>query len=169
MASAGRILIMPKGDYNPSITYEMLDLVYYNGASWIAKKTVVGVEPSNSNKEYWQQMSDIGWLDEKKVDKEKTFISIKAGESYRYSFNYGECCLLCAFFDDMHYAAIMSCCGINEWAYSINKLNELVYGTNFTATLGTVSGTDLNTITFTNGNDKDGQLVLVKLPIFPFN
>ncbi len=169
MASAGRILIMPKGNYDSNTTYEMLDLVYHNGASWIAKKTVVGVEPSVANKDHWQQMSDIGWLDEKKLDKERTAITIKAGESYKYSFTYGECCLLCAFFDGMHYAAVMSCCGINAWAYSINKLNELTYGTQFTATPGTVSGEDLNTITFTNGNDADGQLELVKLPIYPYN
>ena len=52
MANAGRILIMPKGNYDASKTYEMLDLVYYNGASWLAKKTVTGIAPSEG--EYWQ-------------------------------------------------------------------------------------------------------------------
>ena len=59
MASAGRILIMPKGNYNSSTTYEMLDLVNYNGKSWLAKKTSVGIEPSDTNSEYWQNMFDI--------------------------------------------------------------------------------------------------------------
>lgn len=59
MASAGRILILPKGDYDPSITYEMLDLVNHNGKSWLAKKTSVGIEPSDANSEYWQNMFDI--------------------------------------------------------------------------------------------------------------
>ena len=59
MASAGRILIMPKGNYDSSATYEMLDLVSYNGASWLAKKTVVGIEPSAANSEYWHNMLDF--------------------------------------------------------------------------------------------------------------
>ena len=58
MASAGRILIMPKGEYNSGTTYEMLDLVFYNGTSWLAKKTVVGIEPSEANSEYWFKLCD---------------------------------------------------------------------------------------------------------------
>lgn len=58
MASAGRILIMPKGNYDSSITYEMLDLVKHNGTSWLARKTAVGIEPSVDNAEYWQDMFD---------------------------------------------------------------------------------------------------------------
>jgi hypothetical protein len=59
MTSAGRILIMPKGNYDASVTYEMLDLVSYNGKSWLAKKTSVGIEPSDANSEYWQDMFNI--------------------------------------------------------------------------------------------------------------
>jgi len=62
MASAGRILIMPKGNYDSSATYEMLDLVYYNGTSWLAKKTVKGIEPSEANNEYWQIVFDASPL-----------------------------------------------------------------------------------------------------------
>ena len=54
MKVAGRILIMPKGTYDESVTYEMLDLVNHNGSSWLAKKTCVGIEPSIENDEYWQ-------------------------------------------------------------------------------------------------------------------
>ena len=56
MTTAGRILIMPKGDYDSTITYEMLDLVRHNGTSWLAKKESTGIEPTNSNSEYWQNM-----------------------------------------------------------------------------------------------------------------
>ena len=59
MASAGRILILPKGNYNASTTYDMLDLVNHNGKSWLAKKTSKGIEPSDANSEYWQNMFDI--------------------------------------------------------------------------------------------------------------
>lgn len=56
MASAGRILIMPKGNYDSSVTYEMLDLVKHNRKSWLAKKTSKGIEPSEANAEYWYDM-----------------------------------------------------------------------------------------------------------------
>lgn len=58
MASAGRILIMPKGDWAAETEYEMLDLVYHNGTSWLAKKTTKGIEPSEANKEYWHKVID---------------------------------------------------------------------------------------------------------------
>ncbi len=56
MTSAGRILIMPKGNYDSNVTYEMLDLIYYNGTSWLAKKTVIGIEPNEENSEYWHKL-----------------------------------------------------------------------------------------------------------------
>lgn len=59
MASAGRILIMPKGNYNAETEYEMLDLVCHNGTSWLAKKAVKGIEPSEANNEYWHCMLDF--------------------------------------------------------------------------------------------------------------
>ena len=59
MASAGRILIMPKGAYDSSVTYEMLDLVKHNGTSWRAKKTSVSIEPNETDSEYWQYTFDF--------------------------------------------------------------------------------------------------------------
>jgi hypothetical protein len=56
MASAGRILIMPKGNYDARVTYEMLDCVFYGDTSWIAKKTVSGIVPSESNNEHWHKL-----------------------------------------------------------------------------------------------------------------
>ena len=56
MATAGRILIVPRGDFSASTTYEMLDLVNYNSATWLAKKTSVGIAPSEASSEYWFRM-----------------------------------------------------------------------------------------------------------------
>lgn len=58
MATAGKILIIPKGKWDASATYEMLDMVKHNGASWVAKKTAIGIEPSEANAEYWHNMLD---------------------------------------------------------------------------------------------------------------
>lgn len=50
---------MPKGEYDSTRTYEMLDLVKCGGTSWLAKKEVpVGITPTTSNEEYWQNMFD---------------------------------------------------------------------------------------------------------------
>ena len=59
MASAGRVLIIPKGDYDENSTYEKLDLVNHNGMSWLAKKTSKGIEPTEENTEHWQKMCEI--------------------------------------------------------------------------------------------------------------
>jgi len=58
LADAGRILIMPKGDYSPSVSYEMLDLVSHNNITWLAKKDVIGIEPSTANSEHWFKFTD---------------------------------------------------------------------------------------------------------------
>lgn len=53
MVSAGRVLIMPKGAWNSTDTYSLLDLVSYNGSSYVAKTSV----PANTlptNTSYWQ-------------------------------------------------------------------------------------------------------------------
>jgi hypothetical protein len=53
MAKAGRILIIPKGEYNAEYSYKMLDLVTHNGGTWLAKKDAIGVEPSDENGDTW--------------------------------------------------------------------------------------------------------------------
>lgn len=53
--SAGRILIMPKGNYNSLSSYDNLDLVNYDGNSWLCKKTCTGITPSDTNSTYWQR------------------------------------------------------------------------------------------------------------------
>lgn len=55
MVNAGRILIMPKGDWNNLTTYDMLDLVAYNGVAYLARQTNVGQNPStDTSMTYWQ-------------------------------------------------------------------------------------------------------------------
>ncbi|MBE7053832.1 MAG: hypothetical protein E7391_06115 [Ruminococcaceae bacterium] len=68
MASAGRILIMPKGNWNVETEYEMLDLVFHSGTSWIAKETSVGLEPSDANAKYWQKVFDVDAFTDAKIE-----------------------------------------------------------------------------------------------------
>lgn len=56
MADVGRVLIIPKGDYDSNTEYEMLDVVFYSGSSWIAKKKTKGVSPSDSVKDVWMRL-----------------------------------------------------------------------------------------------------------------
>lgn len=58
MISAGRVLIKPCGEWNAETTYFMLDLVNYKGYAYLAKRTVVGIEPS-ADPNYWHNMLDI--------------------------------------------------------------------------------------------------------------
>lgn len=69
MASAGRILIIPRGEYDATTQYEMLDLVSFNGSSWLAKKDVLGIEPSTDNSEYWFDFGDFNNLVDQKLAK----------------------------------------------------------------------------------------------------
>jgi len=66
-ASAGRVLIKPRGDWNANITYEMLDLVNHNGYAFLAKRTVVGIEPSAEHSTYWHNMLDIKTIVENNI------------------------------------------------------------------------------------------------------
>lgn len=45
MAIAGRVAIIPKGEWSENITYDKLDLVTRNGNAYIAYKSSMGVEP----------------------------------------------------------------------------------------------------------------------------
>lgn len=58
-AVVGRVLIIPKGNYNPGETYQMLDLVNYGSGSWICKKTSTGNAPG-AESEYWQLSASNG-------------------------------------------------------------------------------------------------------------
>lgn len=54
--SAGKVLMIPKGDYDAAETYTMLDVVSFQGKSYVAKQTTTGNAPTNTT--YWQLMVD---------------------------------------------------------------------------------------------------------------
>ena len=51
MANAGRVAIVPKGDYSSATAYKRLDLVRYNNNAYVAKKASTGVAPTDTT--YW--------------------------------------------------------------------------------------------------------------------
>lgn len=55
MVNAGRVLIIPRGEYDPLESYNMLDLVTYDNIAYLARKASVGVNPSTDTQNvYWQ-------------------------------------------------------------------------------------------------------------------
>jgi hypothetical protein len=54
---AGRILLIPRGDYDANTEYHMLDFVRFQGNSYVAKKTTTGNLPTNTT--YWQPLTEI--------------------------------------------------------------------------------------------------------------
>ena len=55
----GKVSVVPKGDYSASATYYALDIVGYNGGSYLAMQQVTGVTPSNDGVN-WMQLSGPG-------------------------------------------------------------------------------------------------------------
>lgn len=53
--SAGRVLMLPKGNYDATTTYEFLDAVYYSGSTYICKQQTTGHAPTDTT--YWQLMA----------------------------------------------------------------------------------------------------------------
>lgn len=53
--NAGRVMILPLGNYNSATPYHVLDLVYYNGSSWLCRQECTGVTPTDSATAYWQK------------------------------------------------------------------------------------------------------------------
>ena len=63
MAAIGRILLMPKGDYSSSETYNSLDWVRHNGAAWVCKVDgTSGIAPSSSATTNWAVLAEDGSL-----------------------------------------------------------------------------------------------------------
>ena len=58
--SAGRVLLIPKGDWNAETTYTGLDWVRHNGAAWVCKNTCTNIEPTLENSDNWQMMARDG-------------------------------------------------------------------------------------------------------------
>lgn len=55
----GKVSCVPRGDYNAGTTYYALDIVGYEGGSYLAMKEVTGVTPSNDEVN-WMQLSGPG-------------------------------------------------------------------------------------------------------------
>lgn len=50
----GKVSICPKGEYDSTVTYQPLDMVSYNGGSFIARTECTGIEPTAG--EVWQEV-----------------------------------------------------------------------------------------------------------------
>lgn len=64
MASAGKILITPKGNWDIETEYEVLDLVFHNHISWLSKVPSKGIEPSEANGSTWFKLCESADLAE---------------------------------------------------------------------------------------------------------
>ena len=65
----GKVAITPKGEYNSATTYQDLDLITYQGNSYLALKETTGNLPTNN--EYWQLIAEKGKDGEKGETGEK--------------------------------------------------------------------------------------------------
>lgn len=54
----GKVGVVPKGEYNNATTYQKLDVVSYNGQSYMAKATTIGNLPTDIM--YWQLLVEKG-------------------------------------------------------------------------------------------------------------
>lgn len=75
-ASAGRILLMPKGDYNSATTYYSLDWVRYNNAAWVCNTDNTTNIPPSISATQWNllaadsAMSNLGDLNDVSISSE---------------------------------------------------------------------------------------------------
>lgn len=56
----GKVIIQVKGNYSNTTTYTYLDMVYFNGSSYVAKQTTTANAPTNTK--YWQIVALKGEL-----------------------------------------------------------------------------------------------------------
>lgn len=68
MAIAGRVAMIPKGDYDSATTYQILDVVRYNDAAYVAKKASTGIPPTDTD--YWMLMTQDGLPVDDELDEE---------------------------------------------------------------------------------------------------
>ena len=54
----GKVSLTPRGAYSQSATYEALDIVTYNGSSYIVLQSVTGITPPNDT--YYQLIASKG-------------------------------------------------------------------------------------------------------------
>lgn len=78
----GRILLMPKGNYNPNVVYNSLDWVRQSGASWVCKVDgTTGITPSASATTNWALMAEDGTVGGWSSISGKPFDSVGTGLS----------------------------------------------------------------------------------------
>ena len=54
----GKVSLSPKGAWDASAAYEQLDMVSYDGGSWLAKKPSTNITPADG--EYWMEVAEKG-------------------------------------------------------------------------------------------------------------
>ena len=107
--SLGKVGILPKGEYSSATQYLRLDIVSYNGSSYLCIKDCVGIDVTN--KEYWlliAQKGDKGDIGEKGEKGDagkdfsiyKTYASISAMESDASNVPEGEFVLIASNVED---------------------------------------------------------------------
>ena len=83
----GRVLPIFKGEYDNDEIYINLDVVYYNGSSYVAKEETQGNLPTDT--EYWQPIAMAGVLDPEQIaDIEQQVIDYVQGQGYVIDPNY---------------------------------------------------------------------------------
>ncbi len=59
-AIAGKVMIRPRGDYDPSAVYNILDLVKYDNKPWLCcRNNIMGITPSYDCPAEWMNIIDI--------------------------------------------------------------------------------------------------------------
>lgn len=54
----GKVTITPRGEYDPGTVYESLDVISFNGSSYLVKKMCIGVTPPNT--EFFMILAEKG-------------------------------------------------------------------------------------------------------------
>lgn len=54
----GRVGLVLKGDWSATTQYEKLDVIAYDGNSWVAKRSNKNVTPNTTNSDDWQLISN---------------------------------------------------------------------------------------------------------------
>ena len=59
----GVVGFVGKGNWNSSATYNQLNVVYYNGSSYVARVDVpANITPGTSSESYWQKLLDGSFI-----------------------------------------------------------------------------------------------------------
>ena len=83
----GRVLPIFKGEYNPTETYENLDVVLYNGSSYVAINTTTNNLPTDEN--HWAVVAMAGTLSPEQIEYvEQQVIEYVQGQGYVIDENY---------------------------------------------------------------------------------